>query len=110
MHRPANARAKDNSEDAPNRREKDGLQQELPENFGPPGAKRLAYANLARTLRHTDGHDAHHTDATDEKCDRRQHDEREERGLADLIPQREKGVLRDDVEIVGLFDAEPVPN
>ena len=82
---PSDAPADDDAEHAAGRRQEDGLEQELPEDLDAPRAERLAHADLARALGDADRHDAHHADAADHERDRRQHDEREERRLADLI-------------------------
>ena len=77
--RQADGAADDDAEQAADRGEEDGLEQELPEDLDAARAERLADADLARPLGDGDRHDAHHADAADHQRDRRDHDEREER-------------------------------
>ena len=84
--RPGRCAADHDAEQAAERRQEDGLEQELPEDLAAPGAERLAHADLARALGDRDHHDRHHPDAADHQGDRGDHHQREERGPADLLP------------------------
>ena len=76
----------------------------------PARAERLADADLARALGDADGHDRHHADAADHQRDRGDDDQRQEdaRGSS-LLPELEQRVLRADVEVALLVEAQAVP-
>ncbi len=93
---------------AADRRQEDGFDQELPQDLAAARAERLADADLARPLGHRDHHDRHHADAADHQRDRADDDERQERRLADLIPDLEQRVLRAEIEVVRLIEAQAV--
>ena len=78
----ADGAAADDAEQAAERRQEHGLDQELPEDLAAPGAERLADADLARPLGHRDHHDRHDADAADHQRDRRDDDERQEHAPA----------------------------
>ena len=103
-------RPEEDAEDAADRRQHRRFGEELNEDLRASGAERLADADLARALGDRDHHDRHHADAADHQRDRRDHDQREERGAADLLPDAAGRVLRDDVEVVRLVQLQPVPD
>ena len=96
------------AEDAAERGQHDGLGQELKQDLPAARAERLPQADLAGPLGHRDRHDRHHADPADHQRNRRNDDQREQRRLADLIPDIERGVLRDEVEVVRLVQRQPV--
>ena len=87
-----------------------GFDQELPQDFAPPRAERFADADLARAFGDRDHHDGHDADAADHQRDRADDDEREEGGLAELVPHLERGVLGRELEVVLLLEPEVVPD
>ena len=104
VHGEADSAAEEDSEHAADGGEHGGFGQKLKEHFALARAERAADADLARALGHRDRHDRHHADAADHQRNRRDDDQREERGLADLIPDPHERVLRDDVEVVRLVE------
>ncbi len=95
---------------AANRGENRRLGQELEQHFLTAGAERLPHADFARPLGHRNHHDRHHADAADHQRNRGDDEQCQERGAADLIPHAQDGVLRRQVEVVGLVELEPMPD
>ena len=81
------AGADQDAEDAADRRQHRGFGQELNQNLLTPGAERLPHADLARPFGHRNHHDRHHADPADHQRNRRNDDQRQQHGAADLIPQ-----------------------
>src|SRR5436190_2832593 len=108
VHAHADAAAEDDADHAAHRRQECRFDQELPEHFPPPRAERFSDADLARALGDRDHHDRHDADAADHQRDRGDHDQPEERRLADLVPHLQDGVLRGEVEVVRLVELEIV--
>ena len=96
------------AEHAAERSQQRGLHQELKENLRAPAPSAFADADLARPLGDRDRHDGHHADAAHHQRDRRDDDQREERRLADPIPELQHRVLRDEVEVVRFVEPEAV--
>src|SRR5215218_9303493 len=108
MDQQADRAAEDDAEQAAGGGEEDRFDQELPEDLAAAGAERLADADLAGAFGDRDHHDRHHADAADHQGDRGDHDERQEGGLADLLPYFQHRVLGGETEVVRFVELEAV--
>src|SRR5690242_15857677 len=82
------------------------LDQELPQDLSPRGARGLPQPDLPRTARHGHHHDRHHADAADEQRNAREHEHHEEECERQAVEHSQNLVRRQDVERVRL----PYPN
>src|SRR5215212_3122329 len=92
--------ADDESRQAAEGGEHDGLDEELPEDVGARRADGLSDAYLLRALRHRHEHDVHHADAADHQRDERNRRQHEPRRARQLVVEVEQRVLRGDAEVV----------
>src|SRR6186713_232859 len=100
---------------AAERRERDRLGEDLPEDVAPPRAQRLAQPDFAGPLADHHQHDVHDDDAADHEREADDTDENGENSGGGLAVDVEERIGREDAEIVGLlgpqatFDAKRRP-
>src|SRR5512138_1423680 len=95
--------ADEDSDQATDAGERDGLGQELPDDVGLTRADSTAHADLFRALGHTDQHDIHYADAADQKSCRREWEDDIAGDRGELGDDFKYAARRADAEVVGLI-------